>query len=115
MSPSALLQYNPPYTIPWRRRNELAFVVVPREGGGGGEAPATVVAAPTAAVDVAAWREKCDTDGVVSFYDYGLRANPETDIAAVAVTSTAAVDVASWRGKCDVDGVMSFYDYGLRM
>lgn len=29
----SVLQYNPPYTLPWRRRNEVAMVVTPVSGG----------------------------------------------------------------------------------
>ena len=36
-------------------------------------APAAAAAAAPTVVDAASWRAKCDADGVVSWFDYGLR------------------------------------------
>jgi len=46
----SVLQYNPPYTLPWRRLNELAVVVVP---GPSGAVPAAVPAVAPAVAPAA--------------------------------------------------------------
>mmetsp|Transcript_11534 Transcript_11534/g.29309 ORF Transcript_11534/g.29309 Transcript_11534/m.29309 type:complete len:171 (+) Transcript_11534:48-560(+) len=56
-------------------------------------------------VTTAKWRETCDTGGVVSYYDFGLRT---IEYEAPAKT------VEDWRAAC-ADGVMSFYDFGVRL
>ena len=71
----SVLQYNAPYTVPWRRRNELAIVVTEfaAEDAAASEAGAT----PT------------EGDGVVSWYDAGQRL---TSVAPV----TSVTSVTSW-------------------
>ena len=60
----SVLQYNSPLTVPWRRRNELAVVVV--EQGAAEEEEEEEAAAAAAAAEVG-------VDGVVSWYDSGMR------------------------------------------
>ena len=43
--------------------------------------------APALHATNADWRSKCDSDGVVSYYDYGLRVGGEAAPAAVAPAS----------------------------
>ncbi|EOD13606.1 hypothetical protein EMIHUDRAFT_357026 [Emiliania huxleyi CCMP1516] len=71
---SLVLQYNAPYAIPWRRRNELAIVVsevvAEEEAASAGEAAAgDAEAAP--AGEAAGERE--GREGVSSWYDTGVR------------------------------------------
>lgn len=56
----SVLQYNSPLTVPWRRRNEVAIVVE----------EVTPVAATDAEADAAT---DADSEGVVSWYDSGVR------------------------------------------
>jgi len=70
----SVLQYNAPYAIPWRRRNELAIVVsevvAEEEAASAGEAAAgDAEAAP--AGEAAGERE--GREGVSSWYDTGVR------------------------------------------
>ena len=81
-------------------------------------------AAATAPVDAASWRAACDADGVVSFYDYGLRvaapaADDDTDSSSDAgrgadreeTTDGAEESDASpeewWAGADGVDDTLS--------
>ena len=69
-----MLQYNAPYAIPWRRRNELAIVVSEVMAGekaasAGDAAAGDAEAAP--AGEAAGERE--GREGVSSWYDTGVR------------------------------------------
>ncbi|EOD40825.1 hypothetical protein EMIHUDRAFT_439471 [Emiliania huxleyi CCMP1516] len=70
----SVLQYNAPYAIPWRRRNELAIVVsevvAEEEAASAGEAAAGD--AEVAPADEAAG-EREGREGVSSWYDTGVR------------------------------------------
>mmetsp|Transcript_6267 Transcript_6267/g.20042 ORF Transcript_6267/g.20042 Transcript_6267/m.20042 type:complete len:410 (-) Transcript_6267:160-1389(-) len=70
----SVLQYNAPYAIPWRRRNELAVVVsevvAEEEAASAGEAAAGDAEAASAG-ETAGERE--GREGVSSWYDAGVR------------------------------------------
>ena len=100
-----VLQYNAPYTIPWRRRNELVVPVTRAAAG-----------PPTAA----AWRAACDASGVTSYADFGVKlgasAAPAIEPAASpAPASPSAPTAAEWRAACDASGVTSYADFGVKL
>ena len=100
----SLLQYNPPYTLPWLRRNEIAIALEP----GAPDAPrdgferTSTDSEPTAAAD---------TDAA-AVADAAADANAAADMAAsdVAASGVAATPSASSEGAreesapSDVDG-----------
>lgn len=80
----SILQYNPPYTLPWRRLNELAVVVLAKPGAQAGLQEATAVEEPAAAaardVPAAAAKEAAAAGEpvVVAAVD-GIAADDESD------------------------------------
>ena len=95
-------------------------------------APAPPKAAPKAAAKAAAsakapeaaegpnaaWLAECSANGVVSFYDYGIKPSwyvPGPSSAAGKSAGATDKSNAEWRSECDTSGVVSFYDYGVRL